>query len=80
MGVNKIGIVLSDFRSIPIISAIDILRSIKDEKNIFLITSIRNIEKKIGWMAELSRKWGVCPRSGLMFIKRWYADYQPRKK
>jgi group I intron endonuclease len=44
------------------------------------IQDIQDIEKNVGWMAELSRKWGICPRSGLMFIKKWYPDYQPRKK
>lgn len=40
------------------------------------LNDIDSSEKNRGWMARLSRKWGVTNRTGLMFIKRWYPEYQ----
>lgn len=42
------------------------------------LNDIENAEKSYGWMAKLSKKWGVSNRTGLMFIKKWYPDYKPR--
>lgn len=39
---------------------------------------IKNCEKKYGWMAELSKKWGVTNDRGFLFIKRFYPDYEKR--
>lgn len=41
---KKIGVVINDFRSIPVISALHISLSIKNEGEIYLITSSRNLE------------------------------------
>jgi hypothetical protein len=44
------------------------------------LKDIKESDKSFGWMAKLSKKWGVTNRTGLMFIKKWYPDYKPQTK
>lgn len=44
------------------------------------IKDIEDSDKKRGWKRDLARKWGVHPRTALMFIRRWLVNDMNRER
>ena len=46
----------------------------KDPEFAQRINDINESNKERGWKRDLAKKWGVHPRTALMFIRRWYVN------